>query len=31
MKAFRLWLLLLAVLASVPTSANPVAYGTQLT
>lgn len=30
MKVFRLWMLLLAVLASVPARANPVAYGQQL-
>jgi hypothetical protein len=30
MKAFRLWLLLLAILASAAARANPVAYGQQL-
>lgn len=30
MKVFRLWLLLLAVLAGAAASANPVAYGQQL-
>ena len=30
MKVFRLWMLLLAVLVSVPARANPVAYGQQL-